>query len=66
VALRAILLAVDRPETEKGQVDLFEGMADRRAMAVGEALTRIRVKGGFAVIGRGSAQAALQQNIPYS
>ncbi len=66
VALRAILLVVDRPETEKGQLDLFEGLADRRARAIGEALTRIRVKRGFAVIGRGSAQAALQQNLPYS
>jgi DNA polymerase-4 len=66
VALRAVVLAVDRPEAEKGQVDLFEGLADRRAQAIGDALTRIRVKRGFAVIGRGSAQAALQQNIPYS
>lgn len=51
VALRSISLTVQQPGVEKGQVDLFEGMADRRARALGDALTRIRVRGGFALIG---------------
>lgn len=51
VALRSIALIVARPGMEKGQVDLFEGQGDRKARAIGEALTRIRGRGGFAAIG---------------
>lgn len=51
VALKAIALTVARPEVEKGQVDLFEGDTDRRQRALDEALTRIRKRSGFTVIG---------------
>jgi DNA polymerase-4 len=50
VALRSISLAVARPEAETGQVDLFEGGADRKQRAIAEALTRIRARSGFEAI----------------
>lgn len=51
VALRAIVLTVSQPGADKGQVDLFEELHDRRSRALGDALTRIRGRSGFAAIG---------------
>jgi DNA polymerase IV len=51
VALKAIALTVSQPGIDKGQVDLFEELRDRKARALGDALTRIRGRSGFAVIG---------------
>lgn len=51
VALRSIGLSVTQPGAEKGQVDLFEGQGDRKARAIGDALMKIRGRGGFASIG---------------
>lgn len=50
VALRSISLAVARPEEETGQLDLFEGEADRRQRAIAGALDRIRARSGFEAI----------------
>lgn len=51
VALKAIALTVSQPGVDKGQVDLFEESRDKKARALGDALTRIRGRSGFAVIG---------------
>jgi DNA polymerase-4 len=50
VALRAIHLSVRQPDADRGQTDLFEGLADLRARALGDALTKIRKRSGFEAI----------------